>query len=129
MSYSELLTHTLLVAHPNPATTADQTGQLFTDATGQPIGDATVDEDVDWMFAVEVPGLVQERTARWPEGPGAGPELVNTTIFLEAGVQVRELDKIKRTDIDPEQVYQAVFVSDAAGQGHHTEVIARRIPL
>ena len=130
MSYFDRLVHTLLIAHPEPDTTPDSTGQLFTDETGQPIGDATVDEAIDWTNAAQVPGLVQERTARWPEGPGAGPELVNTLIFLEFGTAIRELDKLKRIDADPPQVYQAVFVNQLAyGRTPHIEVQARRIPL
>lgn len=127
MSFHDLLHHTLLVKHPAPDTTPDSTGQLYVDATGQPVGDATI--ETDWSDAAETEGLVQELSARWPEGPGAGPELVDTRIYLPIGVAVRELDKLKRTDSDPEQVYQAVFVHDAAGQGHHLEIEARRIPL
>ena len=64
------------------------------------------------------------------EGPGAGPELVDTKIFLPFGTQVRELDKIRRTDSDPEQVYQVIFANrDVGGAGHHIEIRARRIPL
>lgn len=132
MSFLDRLRHTVLIAHPDPTASPDATGQLFVDETGQPIGDATVPATSyfgDWDGATEYRALIQERTAKWPEGPGAGPELVDTMIFLPIGAAVRELDKIKRTDSDPEQVYQAVFVYDAAGRGHHLEVKARRIPL
>lgn len=132
MSLLAHLTHTVLIAHPDPTASPDATGQLFVDETGQPIGDATANApstDGDWMNGVSSRALIQEKTAHWPSGPGAGPELVDTLIFLPTGTAVRELDKIKRTDIDPVQVYQAVFVHDAAGQGHHLEVQARRVPL
>jgi hypothetical protein len=133
MSFRDRLTHTLLVAHPNPATTADETGQLFVDETGQPIGDATSDPTTDealWEDAVEVIGFVDERTSKWPEGPGAGPQLVDTRIYLLPSTSVRELDKLRRIDIDPPKTYQAVFVNPKYGRGlHHYEVQARRIPL
>lgn len=128
MSFADLLIHDLLIKSPDPESSPDPTGQLFYDETGQPIGDTTVATD-DWSTAVSTRGLVQEQSAKWPEGPGAGPELVDTRIYLFPDVVVLELDKIKRTDVDPEQIYQAVFVHDAAGVGHHTEVEARRIPL
>lgn len=128
MSYADLLIHDLLIKTPDPGITPDDTGQLFYDSTGQPIGDTTIDGD-DWTAAVPAKGLVQEMTAKWPEGPGAGAELVDTRIFLKADAVVHELDKIQRTDCDPTQSYQAVFVRDAGGVGHHFEVQARRIPL
>jgi hypothetical protein len=128
VSYADLLIHDLLIKSPPPYSSPDDTGQLFYDSTGQPIGDTTVDGD-DWTDAVAVRGLVQEMDAKWPEGPGAGPELVDTRIFLMSDAIIHELDKIRRTDVDPQQTYQAVFVHDAAGVGHHWEVQARRIPL
>lgn len=133
MSFTELLVHSLLIAHPNPATTPDSTGQLFVDATGQPVGDATVDEEsdlTDWTLATQVRGRVSERTAKWPDGPGAGAQLVDTRIYLEPETAIRELDKIRR--VDTQQAYQAVFVnaiSGGPGTPGHIEVQARRIPL
>jgi len=129
VSFSDLLIHDLLIKSPDPAISPDTTGQLHYDSTGQPVGDTTDSVDEDWNSADFAKGLVQELTAKWPMGPGAGPELVDTRIFLLPDTVIHELDKIKRTDIDPEQVYQAVFVRDAAGRGHHIEVQARRIPL
>ena len=78
MSYADLLTHRLLVSHPDPASTADSTGQLYQDATGQPLGDsssATTEITVNWEGpdVTELYGRVQEKTGKWPEGPGAGP--------------------------------------------------------
>jgi hypothetical protein len=133
MSFTELLVHSLLIAHPDPATSPDETGQLFVDATGQPVGDATVDEETDltdWTLATAVRGRVSERTARWPDGPGAGAQLVDTRIYLEPETAIRELDKIRR--VDTQQAYQAVFVnaiSGGPGTAGHIEVQARRIPL
>lgn len=134
MSFSDRLRHTILIAHPSPAASPDATGQLFVDETGQPIGDATADTSVastDWTGATETTALVQERSARWPEGPGAGSEIVDTVIYLPVGTAVRELDKAKRTDVDPAQVYQIVFVDSFSGYGvgDHIEARARRIPL
>jgi len=129
MSFHDRLVHQLLVKHPAPDTTADSTGQLFVDETGQPIGDsqAATDEFVD---ATPTRGLIQEMSAKWPEGAGAGPELVDTRIYLEFGTSVRELDKIQRVDVDPMQAYQVVYVNpDVGGAGHHMELKARRIPL
>ena len=133
MSFTELLVHALLIAHPDPTTSPDATGQLFVDATGQPVGDATIDQAsdlTDWGMATQVRGRVSERTARWPDGPGAGAELVDTRIYLEPGIEIRELDKIRR--VDTQQAYQAVFVnaiSGGPGTAGHIEVQARRIPL
>jgi hypothetical protein len=127
--------HRLLLRHPDPSFSADSSGQLFGDSTGQPIGDTSSETSVaneDWEDSnvVEVFGLVQERSGKWPEGPGAGPELVDTKIWLPFGTDVRELDKLKRTDSDPAQVYQVVFANrDVGGVGHHVQVRARRIPL
>ena len=134
MSFRSRLRHRVLIAHPDPAASPDSTGQLFVDATGQPIGAATVDTStdlVDWPGATETRALVQERTARWPEGPGAGPELVDTLIFLPVETAVRELDKVKRIDVAPEQAYQITFVDrfSGYGRGDHIEARARRIPL
>jgi hypothetical protein len=135
MSFADLLTHRLLLSHPDVATTADSTGQLYTDATGQPLGDATADTTVittNWegQDITQLYGRVQERTGKWPEGPGSGPELVDTIIFLPFGTDVRELDKIRRPDATPDQVYQVVFVDhDVAGAGHHIQAKARRVPL
>lgn len=132
MSFRDRLTHTLLVAHPDPTVSPDSTGQLFTDATGQPVGDSTGDPTiigVPWQDATEVIGLVQEMTSKWPEGPGAGPQLVDTRIYMPFGTQIGELDKVQRVDIVPPEVYQVVFKKDAGGRGHHIEVQARRIPL
>jgi len=135
MSILDRFVHRLLLLHPDPATSPDTTGQLSLDATGQPIGDttdATSVANVDWEASdvLQVYGLVQERSGKWPEGPGAGPELVDTKIFLPFGTQVRELGKIRRTDSDPEQVYQVIFANrDVGGAGHHIEIRARRIPL
>jgi hypothetical protein len=131
VSFRDRLIHTLLITQTDPAASPDGTGQLFIDETGQPIGDttSTAGTEIEWQGAIEVPGLVQEMTAKWPEGPGAGPELVDTRIYLLPDASIRELRKIRRTDIEPQQTYQAVFVMDAGGKGHHLEVRARRIPL
>lgn len=133
MSIGELMTHRFLIAPRDPARSPDTTGQLFTDSTGQPIGDTTID-NTDWSQGTAIRGRLREVTARWPEGPGAGPELVKTTIRFPRGADIRELDKVKRTDVDPEQAYQITFVRDAfgriaSGRGHHTIAEARRIPL
>ena len=128
-----MLSHPLLLAHPDPTTSPDETGQLFVDATGQPVGDATIDDPNDltnWDDATALRGRVMERTARWPDGPGAGAQLVDTKIFIEDGIAVRELDKIRR--VDTGQAYQVVFVhAITAGRGApgHIELQARRIPL
>jgi len=137
MSIFDLFTDRLLLAHPDPSTTADSTGQPITDATGQPVGDTSFETtdligDVSWdgPDVTEIYGRVQEKTGRWPEGPGAGPELVETRIFLPFGTDVCELDKIRRPDANPDQVYQATFVDhDVAGARHHVQVTARRVPL
>ena len=133
MSIGELLTHRFLIAPRDLARSPDETGQLFTDSTGQPIGDTTVD-NTDWSMGTPIAGRLRETTARWPEGPGAGPELVKTTIHFPRGADIIELDKVKRIDVEPNQAYQIVFVRDAfgriaSGRGHHTIAEARRIPL
>lgn len=133
MSIGELMTHRFIVAPRDLDRSPDETGQLFTDSTGQPIGDTTVD-NTDWSQGTPVRGRLREVSMRWPEGPGAGPLLVKTTIRFPRGTDIRELDKIKRTDVTPEQAYQITFVRDAfgriaAGRGHHTITEARRIPL
>lgn len=129
------LAHRLLIAHPLPTTSPDATGQLFTDATGQPIGDATT-VVTDWDniegATTEVRAYVEERTAKWPDGPGAGAELVDTRIWIEPGAEIRELDQMKW--LDTGQAYQAVFVHTVsiAGVGYAAGLIAvqaRRIPL
>ena len=118
-----------MIAHPLPTSSPDGTGQQFLDANGQPIGDTQVDP-TEFADATPSKGLIQENRARWPEGPGAGPELVDTLIFLPFGAEVHELDKIQRTDVDPQQAYQVVYVDhDVGGAGHHVEIKARRIPL
>lgn len=132
MSFQDLLPHTVSIAHPDPATSPDGTGQLFRDSTGQPIGDASIDEvdpDADWADAVTVKGRVMEMSASWPEGPGAGPELVDTKVLLPAGTAVRELDKLRWEETG--QAYQVVFVRTITGfaTDHHVRVQARRIPL
>jgi hypothetical protein len=133
VSFADMLTHPLLIAHPDPATSADSTGQLFVDATGQPVGDATIDQlsDLtDWSQATQVRARIEERSARWPNGPGAGAELVDTKIWVENGTEVRELDKVRRDDTG--QAYQVVFVDPIpAGRGvpGHIRLQARRIPL
>lgn len=131
MSFTELLVHSLLVLHPDPTTSPDATGQLFVDATGQPVGDATIDDPAgNWANAVAVRGRVSERTAKWPDGPGAGAQLVDTRIYLEPETAVRELDKVR--SVDTSQTYQVVFVnaiSGGPGTRGHIEVQARRIPL
>lgn len=132
MSFLGRLIHTVLIAHPDPTASPDATGQLFVDETGQPIGDATApatDYFGNWDNATETRALIQEYNARWLEGPGAGPEIVDTLVFFQFGTAIRELDKFKRIDKLPEQVYQTVAVFDASGRGHHLEVKARRIPL
>lgn len=135
MSYSAKLRHRMLVKHPDPASSPDVTGQPITDLTGQPVGVATIesrDPDAsEWADAVEVACLVQERTAKFPDGPGAGSELVDTRIFFLADAAVSELDNGLRIDIDPPQAYQITFVNRMIGYGHpdHMEAIARRLPL
>ena len=133
MSIEELMTHQFILAPRDLATSPDTTGQLFTDSTGQPIGDTTVD-DTDWDSGTPLSGRLREVSGKWPEGPGAGPELVKATIRFPAGTDIVELDKVKRIDVDPPQAYQIVFVRDAfgglaLGRGHHTITEARRIPL
>jgi hypothetical protein len=132
MSFSDLLVHDLLIAHADPAASPDATGQLFIDSTGQPIGDATVDPTdpgADWLGAMSAKGRVVEMSARWPQGPGAGPELVDTRILFPAGTAIHELDKVLWEQTG--QAYQAVFVREATGIAgvHHVKVQARRIPL
>jgi len=133
VSFSDMLTHDLLIAHPDPTTSPDSTGQLFVDDTGQPVGDATIDQVSDltnWDAATQFRGRVEERSARWPNGPGAGAELVDTKIWVELGTAVRELDKVRL--VDNGQAYQIVFVDPIiAGRGvpGHLRLQARRIPL
>jgi hypothetical protein len=134
VSILDLVHARLLILHPLSSTSADATGQLFSDATGQPIGDATDQTNVaddNWEdLGVEVYGRVEERSGKWPEGPGAGPELVDAKIWLPFGTDVDELDKIQNADADPAQVYQVVFRNPDVGSGrHHLQVKARRIPL
>lgn len=135
MSYSARLRHRMLVKHPEPASTPDNTGQPITDSTGQPVGVATIEsrdpDSSEWDGAVEVACLVQERTAKFPDGPGAGAELVDTRIFFLADAAVSELDNGLRIDIDPPQAYQITFVNRMIGYGRadHMEAIARRLPL
>jgi hypothetical protein len=133
MSIEELMVHSFILAPRDTAVSPDETGQLFTDSTGQPIGDTTID-DTNWSQGTPVMGRLRETSARWPDGPGAGPELVTATIRFPSGSDVHELDKVKRTDVDPEQAYQVIFVRDAfgghdTGRGHHTIASVRRIPL
>jgi hypothetical protein len=133
MSIGELLTHRFLVAPRDPAISPDETGQLFVDSTGQTVGDTTIDV-TDWSSGTPIAGRLREMTARWPEGPGAGAFLVKTTIRFPRGADIKELDKVKRVDVAPEQAYQITFVRDAfgriaSGRGHHTIAEARRIPL
>lgn len=128
-----MLIDELLIAHPDPTTSPDATGQHFNDETGQPVGDATIDQVsdlTDWTQAAHVRGRVEERSARWPDGPGAGAQLVDTKIWVELGTQVRELDKIRL--VKNGQAYQVVFVDPVvAGRGAagHLRLQARRIPL
>lgn len=134
MSFGDRLRHTILIAHPDPTASPDGTGQLIVDATGQPVGDSTAISTLvltDWEGATASRALVQERTAHWPDGPGAGSELVDTMIFLPVATTIRELDKVKRTDVSPEQVYQVTFVDrfSGYGPGDHIEARARRLPL
>jgi len=133
MSFTQLLIDRLLIAHPDPATSPDATGQLFVNATGQPVGDATIDEAsdlTDWATATEVNGRVEERSARWPDGPGAGAQIVDTKIWLEDAVAIRELDKVRL--VSTGQAYQVVFVDPVRGGPGtfgHKMAQARRIPL
>lgn len=131
MSLTSRLRHRIEVLHYEPGATADESGQLIGDDSGQPIGDNTSTTDDDWTLATTVRALVAERSATWPEGPGAGPQIVQTRIFLEPGVVVDELDKLRRVDVEPNQVYQVTFVNDYRTFGHldHIELMARRIPL
>lgn len=133
MSIEELMVHKFTLAPRDVDVSPDETGQLFTDSTGQPVGDTTID-DTDWLAGTSIVGRLREVSARWPDGPGAGAQLVKTTIRFPSGTDIRELDKVQRTDIDPPQTYQIVFVRDAfgghdTGRGHHTITEARRIPL
>lgn len=111
MSFDALLVHSLVVEH------ASSGGR---DADGQPITETGSDP---------TPGRVEEAGGSWPAGPGADPLIADARIYLPIGVGVSELDTIKRIDIDPGQSYQVLAVNDAAGQGHHIEILARRIPL
>src|SRR4029077_2085907 len=96
---------------------ADTAVQLESDATGQPIGSAEP-STYAYVHGTQVRGLVQERTATWPMGPGADAELVDTHIFLPFGTLAKELDTIWRIDLDPPKAYQVVFANpDPAGQG------------
>lgn len=136
MSYAKKLRHRMLVKHPDPTSSPDTTGQPITDSTGQPVGVSTITStDIsapDWVDSFEVACLVQERKARFPEGPGAGSELVDTVIFFLPDAPVSELDNGLRIDIDPPQAYQITFIDRWLGyssRGDHIEAVARRLPL
>lgn len=131
MSIASRMIHSCLIKHPAPDTTADSTGQLFLDENGQPIGDTTTTTENEFADATAVNCLVQERTSKWPEGPGAGSDLVDARIYVLPGTVVTELDKIQRTDVDPPQDYQVTFVDKFTGygSGDHFELQVRRIPL
>jgi hypothetical protein len=134
VSYANKLRHRMLLQHPNDVDPQDAVGQPL-DATGQPIGSTIVTStdpsSSDWIGSTEVRCLVQERRAKWPEGPGAGPELVETHIFFMPDVVIDELDRGLRVDIDPPQAYQITFVDKLLNYGRrdHIQTTARRIPL
>ncbi len=111
MSYDALLTHALVVEHAAAGAT---------DAVGQPTSDTG---------SQAVSGRVEELAAAWPMGPGADPLIATSRVYLPFGTVIAELDTIHRIDVTPPQDYQALFVQDAGGQGHHLEVMARRVPL
>lgn len=111
MSYDALLVHSLVVAH------AAANGR---DADGQPTSETGF---------VPTPGRIEESGGSWPAGPGADPLIADARIYLPMGLTVTELDTITRIDVAPEQAYQVLAINDAAGQGHHLELAARRIPL
>ncbi len=129
--FTARLRHLIEILHYEPGSTADESGQLILDDSGQPIGDNTSTVDDDWTLATTVRAMVAEKTSSWPDGVGAGAQIVMTKIFLEGGVVVDELDKLRRIDVEPNQVYQVAFVNDYRTFGHldHIELMARRIPL
>lgn len=111
MSFDSLLLHSLVIAHASTSG-RDADGQALTETGSAP-----------------TPGRVEESGGSWPAGPGADPLIADARIYLPFGPVVSELDTITRIDVDPAQAYQVLAVNDAAGQGHHLEILARRIPL
>lgn len=136
MTYRSRLIHRMLVKHPDPTSSPDSTGQPITDSTGQPVGSATISStaisSTDWIDATEMPCLIDERRVTFPEGPGAGSELVDTRVFFLADAPVSELDNGLRIDIDPPQAYQITYIERMTGFGSrldHVAATARRLPL
>jgi head-tail adaptor len=76
-----------------------------------------------WAELATVQGLVQERSGREVAGPDLQPIVSDALIFLAAGTDVTERDRI----VLGTTTYELLYVKDAGGVGHHLEIDARRV--
>jgi Phage head-tail joining protein len=111
MSYSGLLRHSIVIEHPAVGT-EDEWGHI----DPAPFADGEM-----------VKGLVQDRRGAEVERSGdlGGTVIADVLVFLQAGAIVTEQDRLRRVDTGAE--YEVVYVKDAAGQGHHSEVLCRLV--
>jgi hypothetical protein len=128
MSLQQLLRHSLLIRRlESPEVIAGTPPTIVTDAWGHPsVLEDGVPVPPGYSDLATVAGLVQEKKAIEMQGPALqGTVITDTRIYLPVGTDVTTQDRIRNVANGFE--YDVMVVRDAAGQGHHVEVDARRI--